>query len=93
MRFSKMAAQQEWMLKKQEGMTNKQDWMAEKQEWVSRLWMVLKIETLMINPATKRILRPRGVKKDPTHILRGYGQNDFLFALMDADAQFSFLTE
>jgi hypothetical protein len=38
-------------------------------------------------------LRPRGEKTDPTHILRGYGQNDFLFALMDADASFSFLTE
>jgi hypothetical protein len=46
-----------------------------------------------VKPCGVPSLRPRGVKKDPTHILGGYGQNDFLFALMDADAQFSFLTE
>jgi hypothetical protein len=44
-------------------------------------------------PANGPILRSRGVKKDPTHILRGYGENDFLFALMDADSSFSFLTD
>jgi hypothetical protein len=44
-------------------------------------------------PTNGPILRSRGIKKDPTHILRGYGENDFLFALMDADSSFSFLTE
>jgi hypothetical protein len=39
--------------------------------------------------ATGPNLRPRGAKKDPTHILRGYGNNDFLFALIDADASFA----
>jgi hypothetical protein len=46
-----------------------------------------------VKPCGAPSLRPRGAKKDPTHILGGYGQNDFLFAFMDADAQFSFLTE
>jgi hypothetical protein len=44
-------------------------------------------------PANGPMLRPRGIKKVPTHILRGYGGNDFLFALRDADSSFSFLTE
>ena len=46
-----------------------------------------------VEPCDGPTLRPRGAKKDPTHILGGYGQDDFIFALMDADAQFSFLTE
>jgi hypothetical protein len=38
-------------------------------------------------------LRPRGTRKDPKHILGGYGNNDFLFALIEADASFWFLTQ
>jgi hypothetical protein len=44
-------------------------------------------------PASRPNLRPRGTKKDPRHILGGYGNIDFLFAPIDADASFSFLTE
>jgi hypothetical protein len=36
---------------------------------------------------------PGGKEGSNTHILGGYGHNDLIFALMDADAQFSFLAE